>query len=287
MQASQVEVNVYHCSAAISACEKDGQWQMALNLLSLMPEAMVVPNVITYSAVISACEKGGQWQMALNLLSLMPGASVVPNEITYSAAISACSKDGQWQVALNLLSLMPEATVVPNEITYSAAISVCEKGGQWQLALNLLRLMPQLKILPNVVSYNAAMDAVSGMGVGYALFREAFGLGMYPQFWSNSYSTVNLHDMSCGAAVLAVRWWLAEVVPHLLSGPTAPKLEIITGWGKSRKEWDTTDVQDAVFQLLHGCQLPSRIDQNNRGVITIDGRQLESSDLRRLFTPPS
>ncbi|CAE8613839.1 unnamed protein product, partial [Polarella glacialis] len=28
MQASQVEVDVYHCSAAISACEKGGQWQM-------------------------------------------------------------------------------------------------------------------------------------------------------------------------------------------------------------------------------------------------------------------
>ncbi|CAE8698399.1 unnamed protein product, partial [Polarella glacialis] len=38
MQASRVEVNVYHCSAAISACEKDGQWQLALTLLSMMPE---------------------------------------------------------------------------------------------------------------------------------------------------------------------------------------------------------------------------------------------------------
>ncbi|CAE8589701.1 unnamed protein product [Polarella glacialis] len=163
----------------------------------------------------------------------------------------------------------------------------CSKGGQWQLALNLLSLMPQLRILPDGVSYNAAMDAVSGMGVGYALFREALGLGMYPQFRSKSDSTVNLHCMSCGAAVLAVRWWLAEVVPDLLCGPTIPKLEIITGWGKSRKEWDTTDVQDKVFQLLQSYLIQGRIDQNNKGVITIDGRQLKSSNLRKLFTPPS
>ncbi|CAE8742917.1 unnamed protein product, partial [Polarella glacialis] len=63
MRASQVEVDVYHCSAAISACEKGGRWQLALNLLSLMPEARVVPNVITYNAAISACAKGGQWQL--------------------------------------------------------------------------------------------------------------------------------------------------------------------------------------------------------------------------------
>ncbi|CAE8675225.1 unnamed protein product [Polarella glacialis] len=138
MQASQVEVNVYHCSAAISACEKGGQWQLALNLLSLMPNAKVVPNDFTYSSAISACSKGGQWQLALNLLSLMPEARVVPDQINYNAAISACEKGGQWQLALNLLSLMPLARVVPDEITYSAAINACEHSGQCALAVSLL-----------------------------------------------------------------------------------------------------------------------------------------------------
>jgi pentatricopeptide repeat domain-containing protein 1 len=98
-----------------------------------------VSDKITYSATISACKKGGQWQLALHLLNLMPEARVVPNEITYNAAIRACEcgaerdhlqhrhqclrKGGQWQLALSLLSLMPEARVVPNEITYSATIS--------------------------------------------------------------------------------------------------------------------------------------------------------------------
>ena len=70
-------------------------------------------------------------QVALTLLSLMPEERVVPNEITYSAVISACSKGGQRQVALNQLSLMPAARLVPNEVTFNAFISACEKGGQW------------------------------------------------------------------------------------------------------------------------------------------------------------
>ncbi|CAE8588905.1 unnamed protein product [Polarella glacialis] len=123
-----------------------------------MPEAKVVPNEITYSAAISSCEKGGQWQLALNLLSLMPAARVVPNEITYNAASSACEKSGHWQLALALLSLMPEAKVVPDEITYNAAISACEKGGQWKLALNLLSLMPEAMMVPDEITYNAAID---------------------------------------------------------------------------------------------------------------------------------
>ncbi len=49
----------------------------------------MMPNKITYNAAISACGKGGQWQLALNFLNLIPEARVVPNETIRSAAISA------------------------------------------------------------------------------------------------------------------------------------------------------------------------------------------------------
>ncbi|CAK0790326.1 unnamed protein product, partial [Prorocentrum cordatum] len=68
-------------SAGISACEKGGQWQPALALLSEMREAKLEPNVISYSAGTCACEKGGQWQRALALLSEMLEAKLEPDII--------------------------------------------------------------------------------------------------------------------------------------------------------------------------------------------------------------
>jgi pentatricopeptide repeat protein len=49
-------------------------------------------SVITYSALISACEKAGQWQLALNLFSEMLKERCVPNVITYNSLITACAQ---------------------------------------------------------------------------------------------------------------------------------------------------------------------------------------------------
>ncbi|CAE8621624.1 unnamed protein product [Polarella glacialis] len=159
MLAKSVEANVFHYSAAISACEKGGQWQLALGLLSSMLDMRVIPNEISYNSAISACEKGGQWQQALDLLSSMPDMRVMPTEISCSAAISACEKGEQWQLALGLLSSMPDLRVIPNEISYNSAISACEKGGQWQVALGILSSMPAASVMPDKISYTAAISA--------------------------------------------------------------------------------------------------------------------------------
>ena len=59
------------CNAAISACDRGNQWQLAVALLSIMAHASVEASTITYNAAVSACEKGKEWQLALALLSTM------------------------------------------------------------------------------------------------------------------------------------------------------------------------------------------------------------------------
>ena len=55
-----LEVNTFHYTAAISACENTRKWQLALVLLTEMCTVSVVKNTFTYNAAISACEKGQQ-----------------------------------------------------------------------------------------------------------------------------------------------------------------------------------------------------------------------------------
>ena len=95
-------------------------------------------NVISYSAAISACEKGGQWQHALALLQTMCNGRVWPDTVSYGAAISACEKGKRWELALELLKEC-KTWATPNTVSYNAATIACEKGGQWQHALILMK----------------------------------------------------------------------------------------------------------------------------------------------------
>ena len=84
---------------------------------------VVSPEVVSYSSAISAFEKGGQWQQALELFLRMPKAKVTPNAISYNATMSASEKGGQWQLALLLFEAMSKSKVPRNVISYSSAIS--------------------------------------------------------------------------------------------------------------------------------------------------------------------
>ena len=66
-------------------------------------ESEVNADTICYSAAISACEKSHEWQLALDLLSRIV-SEVKADTICYSAALGACEKRHEWQLALDLLS---------------------------------------------------------------------------------------------------------------------------------------------------------------------------------------
>ena len=84
------------CNAAISACEKGSQWEIASCLLRGMTEQQLLPDCISYTAVISCCHKNSLWIAALCLLSEMQEVSISADTIAYNAAISASARAGVW-----------------------------------------------------------------------------------------------------------------------------------------------------------------------------------------------
>ena len=71
-------------------------------------------DTIAYNAAISACEKGGQWQWALQLMEDIQAKGIPANTITYDTAIRAYQKGRQWQWALRPMEDM-QAEGIPRD----------------------------------------------------------------------------------------------------------------------------------------------------------------------------
>lgn len=280
MLKGKVTPDVIIYNAAISACEKEGEWQQALNLFEAMLQGRVNPDIIVYNATISACEKGGHWQQALNLFRAMPKARATPDSISYNAAISACEKGGQWQQALNLFEEVLRAKGTPTVISHNAAISACHRGHQWQQALLLFEAMPRSTVKPNRVTLCALLDSpgISAQNLGGQIFQH----GLLPILRESAAFRdlrLDLHEHSEGSARLTLQWWLSTTVAKRLEVSHKLVCIVITGYGKSREAWRTSDIQATALDLLKELEIDARILRENKGRI---GLYLTKQDLAKL-----
>merc|ERR1719460_2471401 len=84
-------------TAAINACARTGNVQLAEKWLAKMLEAGAEPNVITFNAVIAACAKAGNGQRCEHWLEKMRHAGVQPNSFTYNSAAKPYVAKGDYE----------------------------------------------------------------------------------------------------------------------------------------------------------------------------------------------
>ena len=292
MRESGVMPNVFHYSAAITACEKCGQWRRGLALLDEMRASRVTPNDYSFNAAISACEKGGQWRRALDLLDEMRASRVTPDAFSFNATISACEKGGQWQRALALLDEMRAKGVPPNVITFNAAISACARANQPEHAM---RLWDELPLVPNAVSFNAVLDAVACWPrTALELWKLGLERGVYrlnqPYLQcveGRPICLLDMHGLSEGAAEAAIYWLFEEKLSRCgrsavvtYDSTQIDGVQLITGWGRSRKLTSNGDIRARAIATLDRLGL-SLLSTGNLGRVIISLERAADFD-----TPP-
>ena len=67
----RIEMDTITCNAALSACEKSGEWLCVLGLLEKMARDRIEMDTITCSAAWSACGNAKEWLIALALSAKM------------------------------------------------------------------------------------------------------------------------------------------------------------------------------------------------------------------------
>ena len=101
--------------------------QKALRSFKEMPPAKAMLDEISFSAAVAACEKRGESQMASYVLSEMLSVKVCPNMMSFNAGISVCGAARFWCILLRLYIQLVSGDLSPSHETYvqGPAISVC------------------------------------------------------------------------------------------------------------------------------------------------------------------
>ncbi|CAK0789454.1 unnamed protein product [Prorocentrum cordatum] len=133
----------------------------------------VSPSVVTCGAAVSACERGGQWARALAVLRELGGLRVevcLSDVIAYSAAISACARGRRWENAVELFAEMCRGRVQPDAVGCSAVLGACSQPGQ---ALQVFHEMRARRLRPDAGTYEdlIAAGGAEGRRVGVAAVR--------------------------------------------------------------------------------------------------------------------
>ena len=201
-----------------------------MGLLKEMNSKGIILNNSTYNSVMTACEKSGRWEEALQMFEDMRRKGVERDTITYSTAISACAKGGRWEEALGLLSEMASQGIERDTITYNAAISACEKGGRWEEAVGLLQQMASQGIKRDTITHSAAISACEEGGAVLhcdALYAEAYAAGLLdhpagssplPPTWTST-AQLRCQCSAGGGALRPLRSAAGGLIPLSDGGP--------------------------------------------------------------------
>ncbi|CAE8742355.1 unnamed protein product [Polarella glacialis] len=118
--------------------------------------------LIPLSAAISACVKGSQVDLALSLLRQCVGLRVRSDIVAFNTVLSGFERRRLWQQATLVIEEIAQRNLAADVFTFGAAVSAFATSSRWQEVLMLLKVMRLARVESNAVIRNAALTAFAG-----------------------------------------------------------------------------------------------------------------------------
>ncbi|CAE7224482.1 Zranb3, partial [Symbiodinium pilosum] len=117
LPARSLKPSMVALNAAISACATRWRWAIEV-LVSLIQQHQ--PDLHTFVATMDACDRGGQWELALDLLHRMISSRLELNAFPFNGVSSALRVSGRWELALAVISTMMRQSVEATHVQHDA-----------------------------------------------------------------------------------------------------------------------------------------------------------------------
>ena len=286
-------------NTAIAACARGSgsAWKDALRLLKRMRDSGMPPTIEGVSSAMAACSNARHWQLTMQLFDRLPTLGLQADATAYSTALTALSRNGRYGEALRLFRRMRLERVVRDVVVYNSILHACalevRPGLARRHATWLRRLMRAEGVRPNDITHSVLLQSLWYTPEAASILDEAManpaggfrrcmrvqdtdapGVAAAGNAW-----TLDLHNLSPGAAVAMTVWVLSQLAVLVVSSKPLPvSVVFITGWGKHHSSWQYIGrhqgaVRGAVLEAMRVCRVPltPESDPGGRGASSVEG----------------
>ncbi|XP_068652831.1 pentatricopeptide repeat-containing protein At1g79540-like [Aristolochia californica] len=164
----------------ISAYQKSGMVEKAIDSFGRMQEFGSRPNTFTYNTILQILIKQKVPQLAMAVYNQMLKSDCRPDRSTFGILIHGSCKAGRIEDALRLFDEMIQKGISPNTIIYTVVLSGHCQAKQIDEAYKLYYQMKKHECVPDTVTCNALLSGFCKVGRVDEAFdfvrKEGFGL---------------------------------------------------------------------------------------------------------------
>lgn len=182
MPAYFVTPTTAHYNAAILACEKSQQFQLAMGVFEQMKADDVPRDIYTYTHLISCADKCNKFEEGYNLFQQCKHEnSILMTTEIYNNMIWLAEHAENPKLIISLLNEMEVKNISRDHRTYLAATNACNRCGDGTTALHILDLMATEKIpldpaMGQALLWSCVKSDMAGEALEIFDFMEEIGI---------------------------------------------------------------------------------------------------------------
>ncbi|CAK8996411.1 Pentatricopeptide repeat-containing protein At3g29290 (Protein EMBRYO DEFECTIVE 2076) [Durusdinium trenchii] len=166
-RAGRLELNVYHCSAAMTAFHRAErwmgvcqQWTRACSFMEFMTRSALKINVIVGHTVLAALTLGSIWRFTLRQAFRLQECGNLDCKAIV-ASIDSMSKAYRWELPLSLFMLhRRDCPQNMGCVPSNAALAACGQGNGWDVVLNLFGGMAAQALVPDEITWGTLVSCL-------------------------------------------------------------------------------------------------------------------------------
>ncbi|KAL5540153.1 hypothetical protein UlMin_044032 [Ulmus minor] len=145
----------------ITAYGKEGDFNRAEKVLSLMNKKGYVPSVISHTALMEAYGKGGRYNNAEAIFRRMQSSGPEPSAVTYQIILKIFVEGCKFKEAEEVFKTLlndKKSPLKPDQKMFHMMIYMYKKAGSYEKARKLFALMAERGVPQSTVTYNSLMS---------------------------------------------------------------------------------------------------------------------------------